>query len=89
MHVNVSVSRPACVWMPIGEYISEQGFPWEPSLCGSPRLCLRVYVLQVFLCAYMKNDACGHRCVFLCVCLYTHVYPESAQVHVYCAGDAI
>ena len=33
-----------------------------------------MYVLQVSLCAYMKNVACGHGCVFLCVCLYTHVY---------------
>ena len=41
--------------MPIGEYMSEQGFPWEPRLCGPLCLCVHMYVLQVcrFPCVHM------------------------------------
>lgn len=43
---------------------------WLPA---SVSACVCAAGLQVSLCVYMKNDACGHGCVFLRVCLCTHI----------------
>lgn len=73
--------------MPIGEYMSEQGFPWEPRLCGPLRLCVHVYVLQAcrFPCVHMRRMmpvgtgvcfyvyVCAHTSACACMCFFVHI----------------